>query len=191
MATLSLFLRRHDAGAWSVLEILDVSAEWCLRRVGADQKITRACFFFCSACSGMSHETNYIAGQRAQQKKNAPFFAPHVLERLLDEWHFKQEKKHAEQKTRATKKHAEPNKKSSYRPIGSAPKGTEDFTGPFQFPYWLGEGLDTPDTKAGVSSIVVSLGVFDICWKTHDVDEVCYDGRCTVLHKVRFVYHLQ
>ena len=26
-------------------------------------------FFFCSACSGMSHETYYIAGQRAEQKK--------------------------------------------------------------------------------------------------------------------------
>ena len=54
------------------------------------------------------------------KKKNAPggifFFAPHVLECLLDEWHFKQEKKHAEQKTRATKKHAEQKKKPSYHP---------------------------------------------------------------------------
>ena len=30
-------------------------------------------FFFCSACSGMSHETNYIAGQRAEQKKKNTF----------------------------------------------------------------------------------------------------------------------
>ena len=47
------------------------------------------------------------------KKKTLPeafFFAPHVLECLLDEWHFKQEKKHAEQKTRATKKHAEQTK---------------------------------------------------------------------------------
>ena len=53
-----------------------------------------------------------------KKKKNAPggfFFAPHVLECLLDEWHFKQEKKHAEQKTRATKKHAEQKKKPSYQ----------------------------------------------------------------------------
>ena len=60
----------------------------------------------------MSHETNYIAGQRAQKKKRSRrhFFAPHVLECLLDEWHFKHEQKHAEQKTRATKKHAEQKK---------------------------------------------------------------------------------
>ena len=75
----------------------------------------------------MSHETNYIAGQRAQQKKKLPeacfFFAPHVLECLLDEWHFTQNKKHAEQKTRRTKKHAEQKKKHSYRGLGFRVQG--------------------------------------------------------------------
>ena len=48
-----------------------------------------------------------VPAKKIKSSRRHFFFAPHVLECLLDEWHFKQEKKHAEQKTRATKKHAE------------------------------------------------------------------------------------
>ena len=51
------------------------------------QKSHGRVFFFCSACSGMSHETNYIAGQRAEQKKKHLrefffFFAARAPERF-------------------------------------------------------------------------------------------------------------